>query len=324
VSRAARSCLALLAVGFGPGRAAAQSGRPLRGPPGIPLVAVGRAPPTVVVLHGGPATTHRYLRPEWDRLRAVGRVVYYDQRGCGASERTDSVTWRTHVADLDRIVESARADGPVLLAGSSWGAILALLYAHQHPGRVRGLLLTGIPAVANRVFRMPGGRARPPEGELQRAIDISWRRWIRKAGLAWPAVVDSAEVARGIGWPHPELAARAGMSCPRAAARTNRSVLETGPALGALAALDLPVLIVRGTEEAPVGDGSELVAAVLPRARVVTLPGAAHDPWFERPDAFFAEARAFIAWALRAGGPSPESTGIPASDSAGRNERERE
>lgn len=38
-------------------------------------------PRTIVVLHGGPGATHDYLRPEWDRLAAVGRVIYYDQRG---------------------------------------------------------------------------------------------------------------------------------------------------------------------------------------------------------------------------------------------------
>ncbi len=46
------------------------------GDPALGFVEVGAGSPTLVVLHGGPAATHSYLRPEWDRLAKGRRVLY--------------------------------------------------------------------------------------------------------------------------------------------------------------------------------------------------------------------------------------------------------
>lgn len=108
---------------------------------------LGQGSPTTIVLHGGPGIPHGYLRPEFDRLATLGRVVYYDQRGCGASGRDTAVSWEDHVADLDRLI-GRLGEERVNLAGSSWGAYLALLYALRHPERVRALVLSSPPAWA--------------------------------------------------------------------------------------------------------------------------------------------------------------------------------
>jgi pimeloyl-ACP methyl ester carboxylesterase len=105
---------------------------------------VGQDGATTIVLHGGPGIPHGYLRPEFDRLTAVGRVVYYDQRGCGRSTREDAASWEDHVADLDRLIDRV-GGAPVYLAGSSWGSYLALLFAVRHPERVRALVLGSPP-----------------------------------------------------------------------------------------------------------------------------------------------------------------------------------
>jgi proline iminopeptidase len=45
---------------------------------------IGRGTP-VLVLHGGPDFDHQYLLPELDRLADSCRLIYYAQRGRGAS-----------------------------------------------------------------------------------------------------------------------------------------------------------------------------------------------------------------------------------------------
>ena len=100
--------------------------------------------PTVIVIHGGPGVTHNYLLPEWSRLGKYARLVFYDQRGSGRSQEADCYSWREHVGDLARLIDVIAPGEKVILAGSSWGVDLALLFTNQYPKRVRGLILSGI------------------------------------------------------------------------------------------------------------------------------------------------------------------------------------
>jgi proline iminopeptidase len=102
---------------------------------------VGDGPP-VVVLHGGPGAHHDHLLPQYDRLGEARALLYYDQRGGGRSpvSRDVAVGWREHVADLDALRDHWRLDRLALL-GYSWGGLLAVLYALEHPDRIARLAL---------------------------------------------------------------------------------------------------------------------------------------------------------------------------------------
>ncbi|HEX4575420.1 MAG TPA: alpha/beta hydrolase [Gemmatimonadales bacterium] len=98
--------------------------------------------PAVVVLHGGPGAHHDYLLPQYDRLARGRALLYYDQRGGGRSPvpRETPVGWREHVADLEALRAHWGLEHLVLL-GYSWGGLLAVLYALEHPHRVAQLAL---------------------------------------------------------------------------------------------------------------------------------------------------------------------------------------
>ncbi len=103
---------------------------------------VGHGPP-VVVLHGGPGAHHDYLLPQYDHLAEGGRaLLYYDQRGGGRSPvpRDVPVGWREHVADLEELRGYWELDR-LTVVGYSWGGLLALLYALEHPDRIARLAL---------------------------------------------------------------------------------------------------------------------------------------------------------------------------------------
>lgn len=102
---------------------------------------VGDGPP-VVVLHGGPGAHHDYLLPQYDRLAEGRALLYYDQRGGGRSpvSRDVAVGWREHVLDLDALRDHWRLERLTLL-GYSWGGLLAVLYALEHPDRIARLAL---------------------------------------------------------------------------------------------------------------------------------------------------------------------------------------
>ncbi|HEV3327471.1 MAG TPA: alpha/beta hydrolase [Puia sp.] len=72
-------------------------------------------------------------------------VFLYDLVGCGLSSRLRNVreyTPERHKRDLEEIVERTGA-GKVILIGQSWGAMLAVLYATDHPGKLAKMIFTG-------------------------------------------------------------------------------------------------------------------------------------------------------------------------------------
>jgi len=89
------------------------------GADGIPLLC----------LHGGPGFPHDYLE-ELEGLAPGRRVVFYDQLGCGRSDRPDDPSLWT----VDRFVEELAVVRESLglerlhLFGSSWGGMLAIQY----------------------------------------------------------------------------------------------------------------------------------------------------------------------------------------------------
>ncbi len=98
--------------------------------------------PRVVVLHGGPGANHGSLVPEFDALSRSRRLLYYDQRGCGET-RTPPLAplgWTHNVSDLNALLDHWGI-GRANLLGYSWGGLLALLYATEHPDRIDRLAL---------------------------------------------------------------------------------------------------------------------------------------------------------------------------------------
>lgn len=249
-------------------------------PNGLYYVTVGAGPRTIVVLHGGPGYHHNYLRPEWDRLTGLGRVLYYDQRGCGLSIKTGPFGWRQHVADLDYLLTLTTPNRPVVLAGSSWGAWLALLYAYSHPSRVEKLVLSGLPAWPDTAW---GKRYRRlPDSTLALLDSLVYGQ---RASLRFQ---DSAEVVAStpLDVLPEQLLPRLGSHCLDVATGAFASLLAAPP-LDSLRTLTMPVLLLEGTGYNRQGSGVYATSRVLPQATVAVVPQGRHDPWFNQPDVTF-------------------------------------
>jgi pimeloyl-ACP methyl ester carboxylesterase len=255
--------------------------------PHISSEIVGRRhSPVVVVVHGGPGVSHNYLRPEWDRISAFAKVVYYDQRGCGLSDRIPPYTWRTHVADLDRVARHSADGEPVVLAGSSWGALLSLLYTLEHPERVQALVLTGVPQW-------------PDSADIVAALDrlpddIRARIAQLDSGRALPEpALDSATLRVRISGLDSILVARLGEPCPNAQLESWAS-LRTAPSVESLREIRQPVLFITGGHPGTRPDGSTMLTHVLPNARRFIVDKGGHDPWYDAPQLFFDRIHTFL------------------------------
>jgi proline-specific peptidase len=102
----------------------------------------------LLCLHGGPGMPHDYLEP-LEHVGGTGRqLVFYDQLGCGKSDRPDDPSMWTvelFLEELDAVRKYLRLDWCHLL-GSSWGGMLAMEYALTKPTGLASLVLAGAPA----------------------------------------------------------------------------------------------------------------------------------------------------------------------------------
>ena len=99
------------------------------------------AGPAVVCLHAS-ASNSRQWQPLMDRLAPRYRVLAPDSYGSGRSPAWPAkkpLTLRDEVALLEPVL--ARASGPVMLVGHSYGAAVALIAALEHPQQVQALAL---------------------------------------------------------------------------------------------------------------------------------------------------------------------------------------
>lgn len=105
----------------------------------------GSATP-VIAVNGGPGLSHAYMLQNsvWQRIAADRLVIFYDQRGTGASKRLSPAAPQTmpaQIADLEAVREHfhlARA----AFVGDSFGGLIVTAYAAAHPEHVASLVLS--------------------------------------------------------------------------------------------------------------------------------------------------------------------------------------
>lgn len=99
----------------------------------------------VVVLHGGPGGDYRYLLKSKALADQGYRVVFYDQRGSGLSQRFPHSSYSMEVItdELQGVIDHYRTSPSqkVFLFGHSWGAMLASAFVNEHPAEIDGLVL---------------------------------------------------------------------------------------------------------------------------------------------------------------------------------------
>ncbi len=111
----------------------------------------------ILVLHGGPGSDYRYLLNCKEFANYGYRVIFYDQRGSGLSQRFPRKSYNDLQVLYDEVTGvinhyKTHDSQKVFLLGHSWGAMLATAYINRYPGGG-----TNIPVIAGAVLCEPGG-----------------------------------------------------------------------------------------------------------------------------------------------------------------------
>lgn len=240
----------------------------------------GEGPP-IVLLHGNGTMIEDWIASGlMDKLSEKHRVIAFDRPGFGHSERPRSRIWTptSQAALIAAALEELKVERP-LVVGHSFGTLVALALALDHPERVSGLALLGgyfFPSVRADVL-FASQPAVPLVGDVMR-YTVSPLLGAALTPAASARVFAPAPVPASWteGFPiemtlRPSQiraeAAEAAMMIPAAAALAPR-----------FGELDLPVTIVAGDGDRMVNTSaqSKRLSETLPQSRYIEIEGAGH------------------------------------------------
>jgi L-proline amide hydrolase len=102
----------------------------------------------LLTLHGGPGVCHDYLESLQPFAETGRPVIFYDQLGCGNSDRPDDPSMWTIELFIDELKTVRHALGleQTHLLGQSWGGMLGMEYALTQPSGIVSLTIASSPS----------------------------------------------------------------------------------------------------------------------------------------------------------------------------------
>src|SRR5215218_9909522 len=256
---------------------------------------VGEGPLDLVLVHGWVQSFDagweiEPLRRFYDRLASFSRLILFDKRGTGLSDRVpvdDLPTLETRMDDVRAVMDVVGAERAALFGHSEGGAMSAL-FAATYPERTQALVMSGAAARTRWAPDYPYGATDEAIAELESAILEHWGIDVVRMLIAElaPSIADDEELVQA----HTRAALRAA-SPAAAAALTRMSAMIDIRHL--LQAIRVPTLVMHRTDEV-LADASRYVGERIPNAKVVELPGTDHMPWLGDQDAALDEIEEFL------------------------------
>jgi pimeloyl-ACP methyl ester carboxylesterase len=208
--------------------------------------------------------------PVLERLGSFARLIRFDKRGTGMSDRVGGApTLETRMDDVRAVMDAAGSERAAFF-GLSEGAAMALLFAATYPDRTAALALRS--AFPRRMWApdYPWGRTEEQyEREVAAALETFGPRERALAVVRTLGRFDDAEAESFL------RLLRFGSSpgALEALHRMNREI----DVRQILSAVRVPTLILHGSEDTLVPlEVAQYIASKIPTARVVEIPGAGH------------------------------------------------
>lgn len=224
-----------------------------------------------------------------NRLASFSRLILFDKRGTGMSDRVpvDSLpTLEERMDDVRAVIDAANCERAALF-GVSEGGNMSILFAAAYPDRTTALITFGV--FAKRLWSADYPWA-PTWEQRQREIEMVERQWGGEMDLSvlTPSVANDEPFRRRL------LTYLRRSASPGAAAALLRmnSFIDVRHVLPAIR---VPTLVLHRAEDrdARVEEG-RYIASRIPGAKFVELPGQDHIPWVGDADAVVDEIEEFL------------------------------
>jgi L-proline amide hydrolase len=265
--------------------------------------------PPVVICHGGPGATHDYVRAIAALAHDGRQAALYDQVGNGRSQRlrdAPAELWTVELfrRELDALVDHLGWRGGYHVVGQSWGGMLAMEHALEHPAGLRSIVVCDSPA-SMRLWVQEANRLRadlPPDvqealtrheadgttdsPEYQQAITAFYRRHVCRLD-PWPE-----DVRRSFAAMEEDPTVYGTMNGP-----SEFHVIGTirdWDITGRLPEIDVPVLLLSGRHDEATPRIVGEVQKRIPGSEWVLFEQSSHMPHVEEPERFLAAVDAFL------------------------------
>ncbi|MEU1217046.1 proline iminopeptidase-family hydrolase [Streptomyces sp. NPDC005791] len=271
---------------------------------------LGSGRPAVVVVHGGPGSTHDYLLP-LARLAEDGwPVVHYDQLGNGGSTHlpdTEPDFWTVDLFldELDNLVRELGIAQDYVLFGQSWGGPLCARHAMGRPPGLRGLVVANAPA-SYPIWLQEMARLRadlPPDVQETLVRHENAGTYDTEEYLAAMRVFYDRHVCRLTPWPRDFLSSFMEIyNDPTVYYAMNGPTefhvigsLKDWSIVDELDTIRTPTLLLSGRHDEATPAVVQPYMDRVPGARWEIFEESSHLPHLEEPDRFFEVLTAFLA-----------------------------
>lgn len=268
------------------------------------IVGVHKKGIPLLMLHGGPGAPHDYLEPI-EPLSDERPVVFYDQLGCGNSDRpknTSLWTVERFVGEVAQVRQALKLDR-VHILGQSWGALLAIDYLiTKKPDGVASLILSGPLVSSSRFAADAKAYVKDLSADMQKAIhdsevsgnfstpeyEAAMMAYYKKHVCRldpWPDCVNSTfeklgqEVYNHM-WGPSEF--------------TVTGTLINYDLTGRLGEVNIPTLFTSGQYDEVPPETTKYYQSMLPGSEMVVFEGASHMHHIERQEQYLEVVRDFL------------------------------
>jgi pimeloyl-ACP methyl ester carboxylesterase len=253
------------------------------------------------------------------RLASFTRLILFDKRGMGLSDRTTIATLEERMDDVRAVMDAVGSERAALV-GVSEGAPLSMLFAASHPERTAALLFVGGEVKEVRADDWPWGQSTREEYDAMLAKTLSgempWGRpsrvWFTPSRADDPALISwLARLERSAASPAAAVAfMRLGSEI---------DVRHVAPSI------HVPTLVLHSPHDPVVPyEQGRWLAEQISGARLVELTGQDHVPWGDVADEVVAETREFLTGFREAAESEQVLATVLFTDIVGSTERARE
>ncbi len=221
------------------------------------------------------------------RLASFSRLILFDKRGSGMSDRVHPLPTLEQRMDDVRAVLDAVGSKKAALLGISEGGVMSCLFAATYPERTAGIIING--SYPSRLQR-PGYPWGATEERFKQTLELTRETWgqvINMSGYC-PSQMDNPEVARW--WAtFTQMSASPGDAVDLLRMNTLIDIRDILPAIR------VPALIIhaKGDRVAPIEAG-RYFAEHIPGSRLVELDSLDHWPYFLDADRVIGEVEEFL------------------------------